>query len=351
MPKHKIGILDFDPLVNLLPGARKCFLDITALSHNELLDTLSSLDTAFDSMILSTVDHWHNYEQEQEIFDHPVLKDKLVFLQTQTYQNQYLGHNCWRLSYPSWYLNRHSQYRQSPGLREFRIKPKQLPRGFGCLNNRPALHRLLLGTALNNRGLLDQMIFTQNNTQAMCHTNPVYPAGCIDPQCNEDPGILDSVLGWYEYLRLLPIKWQNQAIQNQHCVYHDAEINTYCNILTEATTGRIPYNLDINLPEISEKSHKPFVSGQIPLYLAARGHTAYLQGIGFEVMSDLTPAGFDDLGTLDRIQAIVDVVARGRDWIENFYYDHIKEIQHNHELVFAHKTDQIILQRIQEVVA
>ena len=99
-------------------------------------------------------------------------------------------------------------------------------------------------------------------------------------------------------------------------------------------------------PVITEKSYKPFISCQVPVWLAAQGHMAYLRGLGFEVMEDLLPLGYDNMNTFDKIQAITDLVARGREFIENFYFSHLKEIQHNHELVSSDRVEHLMLQRI-----
>ena len=49
-----------------------------------------------------------------------------------------------------------------------------------------------------------------------------------------------------------------------------------------------------------------------------------------------------------KIQNIVDIVALGKDYIEDFYFAHTKEIQHNHDWYFSGNVQQLIFQRIQE---
>ena len=345
---YKINQIDFSPLVDILPGQRKKMLNISVISPDQILKLLDNLKDDFDTLLLATVDTWFFHDHEQLILSHPTLKGKTVFIQTQEYTNKYLGNNHWRLSWPPFLLRTNRALSPDP---TFKIKPIGLSYGFGSLNNRPALHRLLLGTELFNRNLLDQIVFTQNNTQKSPHYPTVpYPPGEIDPRLHQDMDLLESTPGFLEYKKLLPIKWQGQEIQNFNNIHHYAETHTYCNIVTESVTEKIPYDLNISLPEVSEKSHKPFMSGQIPLFLAAQGHNAYFKKLGFELMEDLTPQGFDNLNTMSKIQAIADIVAQGREFIETFYFSHIKEIQHNHNLIFSDAPDTIILNRIKNII-
>lgn len=348
MIPYKINRIDFSPLVNILPGKNKKMLNISVITPAEILKLLDKLDNNFDTLLLATLDTWFFHSAESMILSHPALKGKTVFIQTQEYTNKYLGNNCWRLSYPSFLMYKN---RLLPADAGFTVKEKNLPYGFGSLNNRPALHRLLLGTELFNKQLLNQIVFTQNNTQKLSLYPTVdYPAGEINPRFYQDMDLLIDTPGFLEYQKLLPIKWNGEEIQNNHHVHHYAETHTYCNILTESVTEMIPYEQNINLPEVSEKSHKPFISGQIPLYLAPKGHNGYFKNLGFELMEELTPVNFDNFNTRDKITAIAEVVSRGREFIEDFYFNHLREIKHNHELIFSDKIDQTILSDIEQFI-
>ena len=103
--------------------------------------------------------------------------------------------------------------------REFKIKNKGLPYGYGSLNNRPALHRILLGIELNNRNLLDKIVYVQNNTQVLSGRNDQYQSGKIDPLFVQDIDFLVQQTGFEKFEKLLPIKWNNELIKNCHHVY------------------------------------------------------------------------------------------------------------------------------------
>jgi hypothetical protein len=343
----KFGTADFSSLYNVLPGARKKMLNISVIFPDAIMKLLDQLDNNFDTLILVTTDTWFFHSAEQQILSHKKLKGKQVFIQTQEYNHKYLGNNCWRLAYSIWLPNR-----QIPKEVNFIPKDKGLPYGFGCLNNRPALHRLLLGVELFNRGLLDKIAYTQNNTRQDYLSNTInYLPGKVDSGYVQDLDLLMSTPGFSRYEKLLPIKWPGEEITAKNFVHHYAEFNTYCNITTESVTEMIPYEQNISLPEVSEKSPKPFISGQIPIFLAAPGHHAYFKSFGFEMMDDLYTCDFDSLMTVDRIKAIADVVALGRDYIENFYFSHLKEIKHNYDLICSDTIDKLLLKQISDLVS
>jgi hypothetical protein len=318
------------------------------------MNKLNNLVT-YDTVILYTVDVWVYYLYDRVVRDHEQLQGKNVFVLTLGYKNRRIGDRCWILSFPIWYMRR-----QLPIDKNFVPKPRGLEYGYGSLNNRPAPHRLLLGHALFENELLDTVIFTQNNTQQMSHTRlKEYPAGQIDPSLIVDSpqwNMVWNTPGFNQYQQLLPIKWQDQAITNTHHVHHDAELIAYANILTEAMIHDVNWSeesqslITIPLPIMSEKTWRPFAAAQVPVFLAAIGHLPYLQSLGFEIMTDLYPAGFDDMSLLEKINAIVNMVKQGRDFIEDFYHAHLREIQHNHELVFSDHVDRQVVDNIKKFI-
>lgn len=76
----------------------------------------------------------------------------------------------------------------------------------------------------------------------------------------------------------------------------------------------------------------------------------FLKQLGFEIMSDLTPIGYDQMRTLEKISVIVGIVKMGTDYIEDFYFEHFKEIQHNFEIVVSGKVEQVLTDKIRNFV-
>jgi hypothetical protein len=295
---------------------------------NQLKQFLDTFNRPCNTLLL--VDElWRYPESIEMIINHPNLKNKDVFVVTTGYQNKQIGPRIWMISWPIYFL--HSL--NSPT--DFSTKPTDLKFGFNCLNNGTQVHRILLGYQLYQHGLLDQVLFTQNNQQ---------PLNSI---------IFDSWPNFEKYKNLLPIKLpdpldSDNARDFGPYVYHYSYQNSYCNIVTESETDGFPNR--VPLEQITEKSYKPFVAKQIPIMLASCGHVAYLKGLGFEMMEHLLPPGYDTMWTEQKISAIVDVVSKGKDFIKDFYFDHTREIEHNHNLWFSGNIKKTIAQRITDTI-
>jgi hypothetical protein len=303
----------------------------TAISLEGIDKFFNETECPWDTIIL-TIEIWHYPDVEKIIAEHPQLQNKNVFVITLGYKNYQFGSKCWKLSFPWGNTEQFKIYKSfDNGYREHGLQY-----GFSSLNGRPAVHRILLGYFLHQQNLLDNLIFTQN----------------IHDQI--DAEIFNTLPEFDDYKKLLPIstvehkdslKWDMFGEFN-HPAYNQA----YCNIVTETETEIVPYQQNQNIEIVTEKSGKPFFTKQIPLFLAGQGHLSYLKYLGFEIMDDLTPAGYDQMRTLEKIAAIVDIVARGRDYIEDFYFSHLKEIQHNYELATSGTLEDKIVADIQQLI-
>ena len=295
---------DFQPLLNILPGASKKIIGISSQFPEDILKTLDQITDTVDTVLLTNGDVWRYFDVRDEIFNHPNLQDKNVFLQTLGYTNTKFDAKCWEISYPLYYL------RMEKAMDPFVAKPSNLKHGFSCLNNNNNMHRTLLGYWLYKNNLLDDIIFSQN----------IVDGGHAIARVSQDAEIL-NLKNFEEYKNLLPIRAQmeiipvGQEIREAHNLFgtptHPAYTKAYCNIVTESECEEYPYNRNINLPVITEKSYKPFMAGQIPIMFAARGHIAYLKGLGFEMMEDLLPMGYDQMPVLQKIENIIIMVAKG----------------------------------------
>ena len=334
---------DFQPLLNILPGASKKIIGISSQFPEDILKTLDQITDTVDTVLLTNGDVWRYFDVRDEIFNHPNLQDKNVFLQTLGYTNTKFDAKCWEISYPLYYL------RMEKAMDPFVAKPSNLKHGFSCLNNNNNMHRTLLGYWLYKNNLLDDIIFSQN----------IVDGGHAIARVSQDAEIL-NLKNFEEYKNLLPIRAQmeiipvGQEIREAHNLFgtptHPAYTKAYCNIVTESECEEYPYNRNINLPVITEKSYKPFMAGQIPIMFAARGHIAYLKGLGFEMMEDLLPMGYDQMPVLQKIENIIIMVAKGKDFIEDFYFNHLREIKHNYELFNSTKVEELVIKRIKDIL-
>ena len=328
----------FAQLLSILPGECKRQLGISSQFPDIILKNLDSIPDNFDTLLLTNGDVWRYFDTTEKIFNHPNLKNKNIFLQTLGYTNTKLTARCWEISYPIFY------WTMQKSSSQFIANPSNLTYGFSCLNNNKNIHRILLGYNLYKNNLLDDVIFSQN----------IIGNNYVLTRVSQDANIL-NLDDFEKYKSLLPIRY-NELLDpelnfaSDHSINHDAYTKAYCNIVTESECEEYPYSRNINLPVVTEKSYKPFRSGQIPIMLAARGHIAYLKALGFEMMEDLLPTGYDQMPVLQKIENIITIVAKGKYFIKDFYYTHLKEIQHNYELVNSTKVDDLVLQNIKNIL-
>ena len=330
-------------LLDILPGKNKKILSIGSRTPENILGQLDQLTNNFDTLVLVNGDVWRYFDATEAIFNHPNLVNKWVFLQTLGYTNTKFNNRCWKISYPLFY------WLMIKSTDTFKVKSRGLANGFSCLNNSNNVHRTLLGYYLHKNGLLDNMIFSQN----------IVGDGYAITRVSQDATIL-NLDNFEEYKSLLPIRHpaeiipMGQSFRGPSNTFgiptHPAYTKAYCNIVTESECEEYPYERNINLPLITEKSYKPLMAGQIPLMLAARGHIAYLKELGFEMMENLLPVGYDDMNVPQKIDVIVTTVSKGKDFIEDFYFSHLREIQHNYELIKSNKVEDLILQNIKDAL-
>jgi len=345
--------LPSDPLNSLITILKEFHNDpqsisISSQSPDQILDTIDTTEIISDCVLLLNGDAWRYFDSEQDIFNHPALSGKTVFLQTLGYTNKKYNDFHYHISFPSWYWTRI--------LRDEKFAPlsSNLEYGFSCLNNVTSIHRFILGHNFYINNFLDDMIFSQNLLGE--HLDR------LEEDLNDEYSELD-LPKFHGYKNLLPIILKEEEHNGPiDFKYHkgrpgwlthftlSAHTNAYCFICTESDIEEYPYNRNNNLPVVTEKSFKAFQTRQLPLILGARGHYAYFKSLGFEMMEDLLPSGYDDMPFLQKVDAIVSTVAKGHEFAKYFYFSHLPEIQHNYELVNSDKVDNLILQRIKDML-
>lgn len=180
------------------------------------------------------------------------------------------------------------------------------------------------------------MIFSQHLT--------TLPGGCYE-------NFMADIDGMHDYIATLPKTWPHDPtptlIAGDNSITHPAYYQSYCNIVTESEVQDFLFSgAVIDLPTVTEKTYKPFRTRQLPIWLAAPGHLSYLESLGFEVMRDLLPAGFDQSGVFARATMISQIVSKGHAYIKDFYHAHLREIEHNYALVHGTQVDDLITNNI-----
>jgi hypothetical protein len=322
-------------MIDLLPGESKRLIDTSSMYPEDILTAIDLVDSEVDTIVLLNFDVWRYFNFEDAIFNRT---NKTIVIANLSYTSEKRTSKSYIISWPAFYFLRELD-------QEFYLKEENLKFGYSCLNHNPILHRLLLGYELHKKGLIDNIIFTQSWTDDM----PLGPSELME---------VESLVNFNKYKDILPIVFatsdipqdKNNWVTWSRNLLHPAYTDAYCNIVTETDMCEIPLNRNINLPIVTEKSYKPFITKQIPIFLAAKGHIQYLKSLGFECMETLLPQNYDQFDMKDKINAIVDVVGKGKEYIRDFYFSHIKEIEHNAELVRSDKVEKIILQNIKDII-
>lgn len=322
-------------------------INISSLLPKQIFDELQTANIKADSVLFMNGDVWRYFDIEQNIFNHPALADKKVYFQTFGYTNAKLNDNHYHLSVPFLYVNRVIVDEV------FEPLSSNLDYGFACLNNGCTINRFVIGHKLYSNNLLDTLLFSQNLIN-----------GSIDSidRLEQDQNKL-GLDQFHEYKNILPIilpeeqtdepiNFRNYKGREGWEIPFDlsAHNNAYCFIAIESEVEDYPYERNINLPTTTEKSFKSFQTKQLPFVIGARGHYRFLKDLGFEMMEDLLPQGYDDMPFLQKVDAVVDTVAKGKDFVKDFYFDHIREIKHNYELVNSTEVDDLILSRIKNMI-
>ena len=315
-------------------------ISTSSQTPSQIFNTLETIEITKDTVVLTNGDVWRYANIEHDIFNHDALQGKTVVLQTSGYSNIKHNNLHYHISFPMWYWER------THCTEDFIPLSSDIEYGFSCLNNATTTDRFILGHNLYVNNLLEDMIFSQNLVETSYEILE-QDLNTLDlPKFHEYKNLLPILLD--DYKDIGPINFKNFRNQPGWVIPldHPAFSNAYCFISVESEFEDYPYSRNINLPIVTEKSYKSFITRQIPLVVGARGHYAYLKDLGFEMMEDFLPEGYDDMPFLKKVDAIVSTVAKGKEFAKDFYFSHLPEIQHNYELVNSTKVEELILKRI-----
>lgn len=318
-----------------IPGRSCYWTDVGSLFSKDIISTLTTLiNTEFDTIVLCNGDVWRYFHLIDYFKEFSKKYNKKLVLITLGYNNIRHSDLVFELSFPMFYWTIKQHKLTS-------IPSYQKNYYFSCLNNKINNHRIFLGCKLYEHSLIGKLLYSQNTIGMPDSWKTDLPIGM--PDCFND------------YLKLLPIKATGENNHNvidfsaDHTQVHPAFLNTYCNIVTESECEEWPYSRNINLEVITEKSYKPLLTKQIPIYVSGKGHLKYLTGLGFNTFFDLLPDNYDSYGTSEKINSIINLIKLGNEYIESYYFDHIKEIEHNYNLIHSDKVETIIIERIKKI--
>jgi len=102
-------------------------------------------------------------------------------------------------------------------------------------------------------------------------------------------------------------------------MHHDTElVNSYIDLVTE-NVCYTPNN-EFEIVTMTEKSIKPLLYYQIPLYVAQKNHAKYLKNLGFDLFEDVFPLNYDNESDTNRIDMIIDMINDKKNFDFNTFF-------------------------------
>lgn len=326
------------PNINL---PNKVVFDVSCQFPTQIKKQIDYYANSVENFVLFNNHVWRYRNEVLEIVKNYPNKKFIVI--TAEYNEFKAGNNYIEIPIPSIYWCR------KISNDTFIPKGKNLDYGFACLNNRPADHRLIFGYYLYKKNLLKDIIFVLNNQDCKYSSSLDSTEGIKYEFINARSYIKEKE--FENFVELLPIKFKDNEIKAElFNIDNYTYLESYSHIVLETHVQEWPYSNLHNLPVITEKSFKPFMASQIPLFLAACGHLNFLENLGFEVFNDLYPKDFDNLHLSCKIDAIIDIVKRGKEFIKDFYFSNIKEIKHNYDLSMSDKIEKESIEKLRNIV-
>ena len=267
-------------------------------------------------VVLMAQDPFNNHEQDTVEQLSKITDDFVVLSGNARYFLQPTQHICY---YPYWYLaqkTRHSAVPADNRHRQYAIS---------SLNGKSKYHRIENYIKLRQRPYFDQLLFSMNN-----NFNPA--------ECRLETQVEfwnDQIVKQFE--SLLTTQELNQGHYQDHSTNHPAYTDSYVNYVTETS---------IRTTEIfcSEKTWKPFMSGQFGIWLSNPGHVEFLKFVGLDVFDDVFDCHQYDRESnlaqrIDLIHAVIDHImsvdlaevyqatwARRQANIDRFYSDEFETL-------------------------
>lgn len=185
--------------------------------------------------------------------------------------------------------------------------------GFLSLNNSCRLHRVYLFTQLLKRNFsLDKcsFLFSTGTPNGWQYNRDVF-IDCLDTlmkQQNINSEVYNLAINYK-----LP-KTLDYDTTNGLYIYNDINYlyKTILNLVSENLTGMTDGDISKDkLFTFTEKTVKPFLAKQIPLFFALPGHVNLLRNLGFDMFDDIVNHEYDnELDSVKRLDMLLDELDR-----------------------------------------
>ena len=235
-------------------------------------------------IINMSADPFRRYEESVVDQLSELCNDFVVLSGDATYYYQPKKHVCY---FPFWYL--HQKYRFQSN---FAIdKPRQYV--ISCMNKVSRYHRIENFIKLQKKSYFDQMLFGM-----LFDYNRTQVARNVPRQFYN----LDIIKEFESQIPAEKTKMTDK--QDVHSINLPAYYDSYANLVTETSIYK-------DTIFVSEKSWKPFMSGQFGLWLSNPGTVDFFRDLGFDVFDDIFQDHFYDKETdlnkrIDNLHSIID---------------------------------------------
>jgi hypothetical protein len=149
--------------------------------------------------------------------------------------------------------------------------------------------------------------------------------------------------------------YNNEPCNNAMSTLFPGHVDAYCNLVME-------HSMEIEI--LSEKSFKPFVAGQIPVYLAHAGACTALSKLGFDLFHDFVDHNNYDsigLGCVDRFpESWVERVDKVHELIDQLYMTNFEDFIHdpntklrlenNRDHFYSDSVDKMCIERFNQLL-
>lgn len=190
-------------------------------------------------------------------------------------------------------------------------------------NGRFNSHRVYTIYKLFKEGLSNNII------SALFYNNETYESGleCVDTEYLE---YIDKTFYKNIISPKIPISidnlvdWQENGYDLKGDMHHNLNFfDSYIDVVTE-NVCYTPNN-NYNIVTMTEKSIKPFLYFQIPLYITQSSHAKYLKELGFDLFEDVFPLDYDLESDVTRIDYIIKLIKEK----ENFNFEYFFQTNKN----------------------
>ena len=142
------------------------------------------------------------------------------------------------------------------------------------------------------------------------------------------------------------VSWEDGGYDLKGDMHHNFDFfDSYVDLVTENVCST-PNN-QYELVTMTEKSIKPLLYYQIPLYITQQNHAKYLKELGFDLFEDVFSLDYDSKSDVDRIDSVINLIKQKQNFdFQTFFKENKHRFLNNRNLcikyAFSNGVDSIL---------